>query len=176
MAVSGIDHDHVHARFDQCFDAFVSPLAHADCGTDAQAALIVFTRKRMFAGFLNILHRDQTAQLEIFIDDQHALQAMAMQQGHRFGARRAFAHRHQTLARRHDIFRRLIEIGFKTQIAVGDNPDHGFAVHYRQAGNFVTLGEGQHFAHGHVRRNRIGIFHYAAFEAFHFRDFRRLQL
>ena len=93
-----------------------------------------------------------------------------------FIAARALAHGDQLFARGHDIFDRLIEIGLKAQIAIGDDAhDTTVSADDGQPGYFVLAGNVQHVTHGHHRGNGVGVFDNAAFKAFDFGDFGRLR-
>ncbi len=137
MAVCGIHNQHVHTGLYQQRSAFVRTFAHAYRRAHAQAAQLILARLRMFAGFEDILHRNQAAQLERIVHHQHTLDTVLMHQHTSLIAAGIFLDRNQPVARRHDIEDRLVEIGFKTQVAVGDNTDHLLAVHHGQAGNLV---------------------------------------
>ena len=124
VAVRGIDDDHVGAGFDQRFDALFGAFAYADRRAHAQAAQTVLAGDRMLGGLQDVLDRDQAAQLEVLVDDEHALEPVLVHERQRFFARRAFAHGDELLARRHDVPDRLVELGLEPQIAVGDDADH----------------------------------------------------
>ena len=104
VAVRRVDDDHVDARLDQRGDPLLRAFAHADRRADAQPALRVLGGVGMLALLEDVLHRDQAPELEIAVDHQHALEAVLVHERLRFLAARAFAHRDQLLARRHDAF------------------------------------------------------------------------
>ena len=80
----------------------------------------------------------------------------------------------EPVTRRHDIGDGLVEIALETQVAVGHDADNLLALHDGDTGYFVLTGQVEHIAHGHVRRNGIGIFHYTALETLDLGDLRRL--
>ena len=77
----------------------------SDRGTDAQAAHRVLARQRMLARLLDVLDRNQAAQLEGIVHHQDAFQPVLVQQRHRLVAVGALLHRHQPFFRRHEIGR-----------------------------------------------------------------------
>ena len=175
MTVRGIDHDHIDACIDQHLGALLGAFADADRRADPQTPEPVLARERMLGGLQDVLGRDQAAQIEVLVDHQHALEPVLVHQRHCLFAACAFAHRDQLRARRHDVPDRLAEIGFKAQIAVGDDADHAArGIDHRQAGNLVLIREVQHIAHGHVLRDRDRILDHAALEALDLGDLRCL--
>jgi hypothetical protein len=166
VAVRGVDHQHVDPRLHQRRDALVGVFSHADRGADAQLAVRILAGVRVLALLQDVLHGDQAEQMEIVVDHQHALEAVAVQQLHRFLAGRAFAHRDQLLLRRHDRLDRLVELGLEAQVAVGNDADHLPAVlHHREAGDLVLALQGDHVAHRHLGRNGHRVAQHAGLEA-----------
>ena len=137
--------------FDQQLDALFGALAHADRGADAQLAVRVARGVRE-AGLLgDVLHRHQAAQLEGVVDDQHALELVLVHQRLAVVERRAFAHRDQALARRHDLAHRHVHARLEAQVAVGDDADHRLALQHREARDAVLLRQRHHLAHRRCR-------------------------
>ena len=103
VAVRGVDDEHVDAGRDQQLGALLGAVADADRGADAQLAVRV-ARGVGEAGLLgDVLDGHQAAQLERVVDDEHALELLAVHQRLALGERRAFAHADQAFARRHDL-------------------------------------------------------------------------
>ena len=75
----GIHHDHIDTRLDQCLDALFSPGTDTDRRTDAQTAETVLASVGLVTGFLDILNRNQSPQLEAVIDNQHFFDAVLVQ-------------------------------------------------------------------------------------------------
>src|SRR5690606_15432659 len=73
MAVRGVDHDHVHAGFDQQFGALFRAFADADGRAHAQLAVFVLARERIFARLENVFDGNETGQITPFVHHQHAL-------------------------------------------------------------------------------------------------------
>ena len=86
----------------------------------------------------------------------------------------AFADGDQPVTARHDIADGLIEIGFETQVTIGDDADDVASLDDGQPGDASLLRQRDHFADRHVGRNRDRILDDARFEALDLRDFRRL--
>ena len=167
VAVRGVDHDYINPGFDQRRRALLGALADADRSTHTQAAKFILARVRMFGGLLNVLNSNQAEQFEILVHHQHALEPVLVHQRHCILAGCTFAHGDQFGARRHDVFDGLPEIGFETQIAIGDNADHPPArIDHRQPRNLVLVGQREHITHFHVLGNRDRVFDDAALEPF----------
>src|SRR5207244_10739313 len=83
MAVRRIDDQNIDAGSDQRLSAIVGVCAGADRGADAKLASLVLAREWMFGRFKDVLDRDESLELEVFIDHEHALEAMPVHQ--RFG-------------------------------------------------------------------------------------------
>ena len=129
----------VDAGLDERLDALLGALAHADRGADAQLAVRV-ARGIREAGLLgDVLDRDQAAQLEGVVDDQHALELVLVHQRLAFGRARAFAHRDELSRGVMISLHRRVEPGLEAQVAVGDDADHLAAVEHREAGDAVLL-------------------------------------
>ena len=165
MTVCGIHDEHVYTRLGQRFGALVAALTHADGRTYTQTSEVILAGVGVFRCLDDIFDGDQSAQFEIGIHHQHSLQPVLVQQRHCFFTAGTFLHCYQTLFRRHDVSDGLVQVGFKTQVPVGDDADHSGAFHYRQTRDLVLMGEVEHFPHCHARRNGDRVFHHAAFEA-----------
>ena len=153
VAVRGVDDDRVDAGLHQQLDALLGAVADADRGADAQLAVRV-ARGVGKAGLLgDVLDGHQAAQLEGVVDDDHALELVLVHQRLAVGQRRAFAHRDQALARRHDLAHRGVEPRLETQVTVGDDADDGLALQHRKARDAVRLGQLDHLAHRHLGRD-----------------------
>ncbi len=174
VTVGGVDHQHVHAGRDQQFDALFVALADADSGAHEQLALRIFRGQRVFVRLLDILDGDQAAQLEVIVDDDHALEAVLVHQALGFGRVRVFLDGDELVARRHLGARFGFQVFLETQVAVGDDADHLVALDHREAADAVLLRQRQHFADLHGRWNRDRIAQHARFEALDPRDFARL--
>jgi hypothetical protein len=61
--------------------AFLRAGPDADGGADAQAAEAVLAGERVLGGLEDVLHGDQPAQLEVAVDDEHALEPVLVHQG-----------------------------------------------------------------------------------------------
>ena len=94
----------------------------------------------MLGRFLDILDGDQAAQFEFVVDDQHALEAVLVHQALGFDQVGAFLDVHQLFARRHLGARFGVELFFETQVAVGDDADHGLALDHRETADAVLFG------------------------------------
>ncbi len=176
MTVRRVDHDDVHAGFDQRGDALLRAFPDADRGADPQLALLVLRRIRVLARLENVLHRDQAAQLEAVAHDQHALETMLVQERARFLRARSFLDVYQPVARGHDGAHRLVEVGLEAVVAVGDHADDLALLHDRESRYPVLLREREKLAHRDVRRHRHRIAQHAGFEALDLGDFHGLLL
>ena len=172
-----INDDHVNPSFSQQCDALFGTGTRTNGSTGTQMAGTILVGQRMFSGLENILDGNQATQVILTVDDQNALKTVLMNQGLGIFDAGIFIHRHQTLARGHDQLDRLVEIGFKAQVAVGnDTDDLAGLVDYRQAGNTMLAGNLDDITHCHHRRNGDRVTKNAGFKAFDLGDFGRLGL
>ena len=163
--------------FDERRRPLLGALADTDRSADAQPSELILRGEGMLARFQDVLHGDQPAQLEVAVHHQHALETVTVHERHGLVAGRTLAHRHQTIARRHDVANRLVEIGLEPEVAVGDDAHHApRLVDHRQSADLVLTRETQHVADRHIGTDRDRILHHAALEALHLRDFGRLEL
>ena len=161
VAVRGVDDDDVDAGADEQLGALLGAVADADRGADAKLAVRVARGVREARLLGDVLDRHQAAQLEGVVDDQDALELLAVHQRLALGERRAFADADEALARRHDLLHRRVEAGLEAQVAIGDDADDDLALQHRKAGDAVRLGEAHHFAHRHLGRDRDRIAQHA---------------
>ena len=84
--------------------------------------------------------------------------------------RRAFAHRHQTLLRRHDSTDRFIQAILEPEIPIGNDTDDLAALHHRQPRNTVLSLQRDGITHGHVGGDRDRIRDNTEFVALDARD------
>src|SRR3954464_564395 len=150
MSMRRIHNQHVHAGLDQKTHAFFGAFTNTHCGAYAQAAQLILAGVRMFGGLEDVLYGDKSTQFELFVDDQHAFQPMLMQQTHRILDTDALTYGHQPVTRGHDIFHGLVEIAFKTKVAIGDDSDYPRPIDDRQAGYAMLTDQIQDVSNGHV--------------------------
>ena len=79
MSVRRVDDEHIGAGGDECLRALDRVGADADGGADAQPAALVLRRVRVLDLLLNVLDRDEPAQLAVGIDDRQLLDLVAVQ-------------------------------------------------------------------------------------------------
>ena len=116
--------------------------------------MLVLVRERVLGRLHDVLDGHQAAQFEGVIDDQHALQAVAVHQVLGIGRRRAFAHGDELFLGRHDRAHRLVQAALETQVTVRHDTDELSALDDRETGNAMLARQRDHIAHLHVRRNR----------------------
>ena len=169
VAVRRIDHNHVHTSFHQSLHALFCVRARADRRTHAQTAFFVFVRIGKLGVFNDVFYRNQAFELVFLVQHQHALDFVFVHHFARFLNTGADRNGNQFFARRHDGGHGQIQTRFKTQIAVGHDADNLAVLHHRQPRHFAfalrTLR--QQFANEFVGRHGHGVFHNAAFVAFH---------
>ena len=138
MAVRRINADDIHARRDQRRDALEDIVAHADRRATEQTAGSVLRGIRILLRLLNILDGDQATQMTLFIHQRELLDAMLGQNLARLLVGRAHRRGDQILAR-HNLVDRAGIVGFKTEIAVGQNTDQlARLIGNRHAGDAVA--------------------------------------
>ncbi|MNS88327.1 hypothetical protein D3C72_1222960 [compost metagenome] len=121
----------------------------------------------MFGVLDDVFDGGQATQLKAVVHDQHALKAVLVHQGLRFVQRGAFLHGDQAFLRRHDVAQGLIQVFFKTQIAVGHDADQLAAFNHRQTRNAMLTLQRNGVAHFHLGGDGDRIDHDAEFVALH---------
>ena len=174
VAVRGIHHDGVHTGPHQRFYALFGALAHANGRADAQLALGVAGRVGETRLFGDVFDSDQAFELKRVVHHQQALQAVLIQQGFGLAQRGAVRHRHQPLARRHDLADGLVITGLKAQIPPRHDADHFAAVADREARHTQLVRQRHDFAHREMRRDHHRVAQHARFVALDLGDLRRL--
>ncbi|CDF94346.1 hypothetical protein BN844_3546 [Pseudomonas sp. SHC52] len=147
MAVGGVDHHHVDAGIDEGGDTVTGVLAGTDRGTDAQTTLVVLAGQRVSLGFFDVVDGHHALEGEFVIDDQHALDAVLVQQFADFVLAGAFLDRDQALFRRHHLADGGIQAVLETHVAGGDDADQVAIVQHRNAGDVVHAGQFEQIAH-----------------------------
>ncbi len=138
MAVRRINADDIHARCNQRRDALEHIMAHTNRRAAEQAAGGVLRGIRILLRLLNILDGNQATQMTLFIHQRELLDAMLGQNLARLLVGRAHRRGDQILAR-HDLVDRAGIVGFKAEIAVGQNADQlARLIGNRHAGNAVA--------------------------------------
>ncbi len=134
MTMRSIDDNHVHASCGKQFDTLFGIAAHTHRRAHQQALGAVLGGIRVVGLLLDVLDRDQAAQLEAVVDHQDLFDAIAMQQLEHFLIAGAFAHGDQAilLGRCGGPDRRA---SFEAHVAAGDDTDQFTAVDHRHAGD-----------------------------------------
>ncbi len=122
MAMGRVDHDDVDARVDQRLRALEVIRSDADRRPAAQPPEIVLAGVRVALGLLDVLDRDEAAELALVVDDEQLLDAVGVQQLLRAVHRRAGRDGHEVPARHHrrDLGRDVLH---EAQVAVGQDAD-----------------------------------------------------
>ena len=151
MAVCGIDDDDVHPGGGEEFDAALAVTAGADGGAHAQAFVFVLARLRVVARAAQVLDGDEAFQAEGVINQQHFFDAVFVQECLDFFGAGVFLGGNEARLRRHD-FAHADVVFHVAQVAAGNDANDFAVFQHRQAGEFVLLGDGAHFADGGVWR------------------------
>ena len=133
MSMCGIDNNHVHACGHQRFDALFGIAAYADRGADQQTFRRILGGVGVVGLLLDILDRDQPAQVEAVVHHQHFLDPVPVQQLQHFLVGGAFAHGDEPILLGHDVADRIVELGLETHVAAGDDADQLTAIDHRHA-------------------------------------------
>src|SRR3546814_410547 len=89
---------------------------------------------------LDILHRDQAAQLESLVHHQYLLDAMLVHQRQYVVIAGTLAHRYQAVALGHDVAHRIVELLLEAHVAAGDDTDQIGTFHHWHAGDIARAG------------------------------------
>ena len=174
--MSGIHHHDVHAGFDEEFQAFFRAGTDTDRSPREQLAVLVLSGIGMLGRLHDVLHRNESAEIEILVNDEHAFQTVFVHETLGFFKGGSFANRDELFTRRHDFTHRRLHTGFKTKVAVGDHTENPAAFDDGHTADLVLKAHADHIAHEHVGTHRDGIAHHAGLMALHLRHFRGLLL
>ena len=161
----GIHHHHVHTRLYQQIQTLETIRSRADGGAHDQASQFVLAGVGILAHLLDILDGDEPFEHVVFIHHQKLFDAVLVQVPLGLLQRRARRHRDQIFMG-HDLINTLIKIGFKTQVAVGQDAFQAPVLGHRQAGDTVLLHDIQCIADAVMRIDGDGIDDHAAFRLF----------
>jgi hypothetical protein len=118
-------------------------------GTDrrraAKAAVLILVRVRVLSSLVNVLHRDQTAERTILIDDRKLLDSMLAEDPLGFIQCRPDRRGHES-RRRHALANRLAQFALELQVTIGDDSDElPLAIDDGHAGDLEAIHEGDGF-------------------------------
>ena len=77
---AGIDDNNVNASGDQSRNAIFGVFTGTDRCADAQTTLVIFAGQRVSLGFFDVVNSHHAFEGEFVVDDQHALDAVLVQQ------------------------------------------------------------------------------------------------
>jgi hypothetical protein len=132
MAVRRVDDDQIDAGCNESPDAILRVAPDSHGRADTQALMAVLGRIRIVARFLDVLDRDQAAQLERVVHDQHFLDAVLVQQRQHLVFAGAFLDRDELVLARHDVAHRVLGPFLEAQVAIRHDADELFAVDDRK--------------------------------------------
>ncbi|MNO76459.1 hypothetical protein D3C76_675330 [compost metagenome] len=147
VTVSGVDHHHVNAGGDQCGNAITGVFTGTDCSTHAQTTLIVLAGQRVSLGFFDVVDGHHALEGEFVVDDQHAFDAVLVQQFTHIVLVGAFLDRDQALFRRHHFTDSGIQAVFEAYVTGSHDADQVAIVQYRNAGDVVLAGQFEQVTH-----------------------------
>ena len=169
MAVGGVDGDDVYLAADQFLGPFEKITGRANGGAHAQAALFVLGRVGVLQFLLNVLDRDQALERVVVVHHQQFLNAVSVQNAFGVFKRGADGNGDEPVAAlRHPRRDRQMEIGFKAQVAIGEDADQMAALgRHRNAGDAELLHQFERVGDGLVGADGDGIDNHAALGALH---------
>ena len=170
VAMRRVNHERIDTSARQRLDALFGAIAHAHRGGHAQLALRVTCSVRKIGLLGDVFHRHQAAQFEGVVDDEHALELVAVHQRLALLQRGALVHEDEPLARRHDVAHGRVQARLETQVAVGHDAHHGLALQHREARHAVLARELDDLAHAVLGRHRDGVAQQARLIALDARD------
>ena len=157
MTVSRIDDDDVDTGLHQCRDAVIGVSTGAHRSPGSELAALILAGVGIGLGLGDVLDGHHALQLELVVDEQHLLDAVAVQE---FGDgldRRVLRRGHKTLPRRHDVGHSGVHAGLEPDVAAGDDAEQIRAPNHRYSGDLVLQGEGHEFADRGFRANGDGV-------------------
>ena len=174
LAVRRVQRDHIYLAAHQRGHALHGIARYAHGGGAEQAAIGVLGGIRVFGGLLNVLDGDQAAQHVVFIHQRQLFDAVLGQNLLGLGQRGAHGRGDEIFAGHHFVNGAGF-IGFKAQIAVGEDAHQLAVFRDGHAGNAVALHQSQRVCHAVAGRKEKWIGDYAVFRALHLVHLRRLR-
>ena len=173
VSVRGIDDDQIDSRADELGHTLQVVPCRADGRANAQPAVRVFGRKRVFDFLGDVLHRDQTFQVLIFIDDEEFFDPVLVQQALCFLQRCADRNRDEVLFC-HDLANRQMEPRFEPEVAIRQDPHQPAVFRNRHPRDFVVRHQLEGVFDLVARRHCDRIYNHPAFGPFHLIHFSNL--
>ena len=167
MAVRGVDHEDVHPGRDQRVDPLVGVRAGPYRRTHPQARQVVLAGVRVVLGALDVLHRDEAAELAVAVDDEQLLDAMLVEEPDDLVAARGLPDGDELVFRGHGEAHGLAPPGLEPEVAGGHDADQPLAVHHRHPGDPAPARELGDLADCGVGTDRDRVAHHAALELLH---------
>ncbi len=173
MTMGGVDDNHIDAGGHQRGDTFLAVGTDPDRGTDTQPADIVLAGIGVLAYLLDVLDGDQPLEVPLVVDHQQLFDPVLVQVLLGLFESGPGRHGHQIFLG-HDIGDRLVEPGFETQVAVGEDADQLAFLADGNTGDPVGLHQVESFINLLFRLHGDRIDNHAAFRFFHLVDLKRL--
>ena len=148
----------------------------ANGGTGEQTTVRVFCCVRVFTGLDDVFYRHQAREVKVLIDHENTFDTMLMHQALGIFKAGAFANRHETISRRHDLRNRDIHARFKAKVTGSYHTQDTLVIDNRQTGNVTFTAQANHFTDRHTWGNRNRIGHHTGFMTLHTSHFSSLLL
>ena len=138
--------------------------------------MVVLAGQRVGFGFFDIVNGHHAFQIEGAVDDQHALNAVLVQQFSYGVFVGTFANGDQALFRRHHVTHLSIQAVFEAHVTGGDNTHQVAIAQHGYAGDIVLMGQLEQVTHTGGSFDADRVFDHAGFEFFDLAHFGRLLL
>ena len=161
--MGGVDHYHVNTGSDQRRDAITGVFTGTDSSANAQTTLVILAGQWVSLGFFDVVDGHHAFEGEFVVDDQHALDAVLVQQFAHIVLVGAFLDGDEALFRRHHFTDGDFKTVLETHVTGSDDADQVAIVQHRDAGDVVHASEFEQVTHSGVSFDGDRIFHHAGF-------------
>lgn len=156
LTVGGIDHDEVHSGFHEGFGTFVWLAEGANCGSAYEAAFVIFCGVGVSFDFFDVFDRDEALEIAIFVHDGEFFDPVLGKESLGLVESCAGLTGDEVFGR-HSVRDAAGEVGFKSDVAVGEDADEfAFVIGDGNPANMKMLHEVdgllEHFVGGELDR------------------------
>ena len=173
MTVGGVDDNHVDSGPDQSFEPFFAVIADPDRRPHPQPSEVVLAGVGILADFFDVLDGDQPLEGKGVVDHQQLFDTMQVQVIFSLLQGRSRRHGDQ-LVLGHHVGDRLVQFGFETQVAIGQNTDQLAILGDGNPGDAVFLHQLKGLIDFLVGMHRDRVDNHAAFRLLDLVDFEGL--
>ena len=152
------------------------PVNDSNCGPHSEPPHGILAGIGVLLYLLDVFDRDQSGEIIVFVHDEELFDPVLVEKLFRIFKGDLRGRDRDQVFMGHHIGHRLLEIGFKAKVAVGQDADQLLVPDHRHARYPVTVHQFKRFVHLLFRLNRDGINDHPAFRLLDLIDFNCLSL